>query len=199
MSGNFNYALVYEVTLFEIIKEDWIAHQRDWTRPGFRAVAFHRFGRWRLTIKHRIFRAPMTLLYRALYRRARSIYGIELPYCIELGRRVIIEHQGAIVIHGNCVIGDDCIIRQGVSMGIKNIDRPNDAPVLGNRVDIGAGAKIIGDITIGDDVVIGANAVVLDDVAAGTTVVGIPAKPVGKKKNISTHSKVQEICMQAHS
>jgi serine O-acetyltransferase len=80
------------------------------------------------------------------------------------------------VIHGGCVIGDDCIIRQGVTLGNRSLDRPFDAPKLGNRVNIGAGAKILGNVQLGDDVNIGANAVVLCDVEAGQTAVGIPAK-----------------------
>jgi serine O-acetyltransferase len=76
------------------------------------------------------------------------------------------------------VIGDDCIIRQGVTLGNRFLDRPFDAPQLGKRVNIGAGAKILGKVQLGDDVNIGANAVVLCDVEAGKTAVGIPAKVI---------------------
>ncbi len=167
--------------LWQQIKEDWIAHGRDWTRPGFRAVAVHRFGVWRMKIKPLLLRAPFSILYRALFRKVRNTYGIELPYTVQLGRRVIIEHQSAIVIHGDCVIGDDCIIRQGVTMGNRYLDRPFDAPKLGKRVNVGAGAKIFGNVTIGDGANIGANAVVLCDVPAGATAVGIPAKIISPK------------------
>jgi serine O-acetyltransferase len=162
--------------LLRTIHEDWVAHGRDWTKPGFRAVAAHRFGNWRMTIRPKILRAPFSMLYRMMYRRCRNVYGIELPYCALLGRRVIVEHQGGIVMHGNCRIGDDCIIRQGVTLGNKTLERPMDAPVLGQRVNVGAGAKILGAVTIGDDAVIGANAVVLCDVPAGALAVGIPAR-----------------------
>lgn len=156
--------------------EDWVAHGRDWTRPGFRAVAIHRFGVWRMTLRPRLLRAPCSLLYRFLYRYVRNHYGIDLPYTVDLGRRVIIEHSGAIVVHGHAVIGDDCILRQGVTLGNRYLDRPLDAPILGNRVNVGAGAKLLGQISMGDDVNIGANAVVLTDVPAGATAVGIPAR-----------------------
>jgi len=162
--------------LWHVIREDWQAHGRDWTKPGFRAVAIYRFGIWRMTIRGKLLRAPFSLLYRFLYRRVRNHYGIDLPYSVQLGRRVIVEHCGAIVIHGNTSIGDDCIVRQGVTIGIRSTDRPLDAPELGARVDIGAGAKILGKIRIGDGVRIGANAVVLTDVPAGATAVGIPAR-----------------------
>lgn len=172
-----------ELGLWEQIKEDWIAHGRDWTRPGFRAVAVHRFGVWRMKIKPILLRAPLSILYRALFRKIRNTYGIELPYSAQLGRRVVIEHQSCIVIHGDCVIGDDCIIRQGVTMGNRYLDCPFDAPSLGKRVNVGAGAKLFGNITIGDDANIGANAVVLIDVPPGATAVGIPAKVINSKKS----------------
>jgi serine O-acetyltransferase len=167
--------------LWQQIKEDWIAHGRDWTKPGFRAVAIHRFGVWRKKIKPKLLQAPFSLLYGMLYRKVRNTYGIELPYTVQLGRRVVIQHQGAIVIHSHCCVGDDCIIRQGVTLGMRYLDRPMDAPKLGKRVDVGAGAQILGNVTIGDNASIGANAVVLCDVPAGATAVGIPAKIISSK------------------
>jgi len=170
------------LNLWQQIKEDWEAHGRDWTKPGFRAVAVQRFGVWRMTIKSKLLRTPLSILYRALYRKVRNVYGIDLPYSVRLGRRVIIEHQGAIVIHGNCCIGDDCVLRQGVTLGNRYLKRPFEAPKLGDRVNVGAGAKILGSVTIGDDANIGANAVVLSDIPPGQTAVGIPAKII-KSKN----------------
>lgn len=172
--------------LWQQIKEDWIAHGRDWTRPGFRAVAIQRFGVWRMNVEPKILRAPFSLIYRALFRKVRNTYGIELPYTVQLGRRVIIEHQSGIVIHGDCVIGDDSIIRQGVTLGNRYLDRPFEAPKLGARVNVGAGAKIFGKVTIGDDANIGANAVVLCDVPAGATAVGLPAKIISPKSGDKT-------------
>jgi serine O-acetyltransferase len=162
--------------LFAQIREDWIAHGRDWTKPGFRAVAVHRFGNWRMGIRNKFVRAPFSVLYRMMYRRVRNRYGIELPYSVSLGRRVIVEHQGAIVVHGHCVIGDDSIIRQGCTLGNKTLDRIYDAPKLGKRVNVGAGAKILGAVAIGDGASIGANAVVLIDVPPGALAVGVPAR-----------------------
>lgn len=167
---------VEPLSLWEQIKEDWSAHGRDWTKPGFQAVAVHRFGVWRMNIQSKFLRAPMSILYRALFRRVRNTYGIELPYTVQLGRRVIIEHQHGIVIHGNASIGDDCVIRQGVTIGNRYLDRPFEAPILGRRVNVGAGAKILGNVTLGNDVNIGANSVVLSDIAARQTAVGIPAR-----------------------
>jgi serine O-acetyltransferase len=95
-----------------------------------------------------------------------------------VGRRLCIEHFGGIFIHGNVVIGDDCLIRQGVTIGNKGRADPLGAPVIGNRVEIGAGAKIIGRIVIGDDVIIGANSVVVKDIPSNSVAVGIPAKVI---------------------
>jgi serine O-acetyltransferase len=173
------------LSLWQQIKEDWVAHGCDWSKPGFRAVAVYRFGVWRMTIPSRLLRFPFNILHTALYRKIRNTYGIDLPYTVQLGRRVVIEHQSAIVIHGYCTIGDDSIIRQGVTLGNRYLDRPLESPKLGCRVNVGAGAKILGNVTIGDDASIGANAVVLSDVAAGDTVVGIPAKVIKAKSSTS--------------
>ncbi len=168
-------------SLLEQIMEDWKAHDCDWTRPGFRAVAVHRFGVWRMGIQSKWLRAPFSILYRMLYRKVRNGYGIELPYTVKLGRRVIFEHQSGIVIHGHSEIGDDSIIRQGVTLGLRYLDAPCKAPKLGKRVNVGAGAVILGDVVIGDGASIGANAVVLSDVPPHYTAVGIPAKLIPPK------------------
>lgn len=162
--------------LLDQIREDHRAHGRDWTRPGFRAVAVHRFGTWRMGVRSKVLRAPLSLLYRWAFRHCRNVYGIELPYTVALGRRVIVEHQGGIVVHGASVIGDDCIIRQNCTLGIRSLDALDAAPILGRRVNVGAGAAILGRVTIGDDAAIGANAVVLADVPAGALAAGVPAR-----------------------
>ena len=164
------------MSLLSQIAEDWRAHGRDWTRPGFRAVAVHRFGVWRMGVQPKLLRAPLSLLYRWAFRRCRNRYGIELPYSAQLGRRVVVEHQGAIVVHGASVIGDDCIIRQGCTLGLRRLDDLQAAPVLGRGVSLGAGAVVLGRVRIGDGASIGANAVVLDDVPADAMAVGVPAR-----------------------
>lgn len=165
-------------TLFQQIHSDWQTHGRDASRPGFRALAVYRFGVWRMKIRYRILRAPCSVFYRFLFRYVRNHYGIELPYSAEVGAGVVFEHQSGIVIHGNAVIGDGCYIRQGVTIGNRRLEFPFEAPVLGKRVNVGAGAKILGKVVIGDDAVIGANAVVLKDVPPHGLAVGVPAKIV---------------------
>ena len=111
-----------------------------------------------------------------MHRKVRNKYGIELDFSTRVGRRVHIQHQSAIVINGYCVIGDECIIRHSVTMGIRSLDDMTGAPTLGRGVDVGAGAVILGRITVGDGAQIGANAVVLRDVPAGAVAVGVPAR-----------------------
>jgi serine O-acetyltransferase len=169
-----------EFGLRALIREDWIAHGRDWTRPGFRALVLCRVGKLQRDSPSRVVRRAVRFGYRVAFRYVRNHYGIELPWATIVGRRVVFEHQSGIVIHGDAVIGDDCIVRQGVTIGNRYLDRPLDAPRLGARVNVGAGAQILGDLSIGDDARIGANAVVLSDVPPGATAVGVPAVVVSE-------------------
>jgi serine O-acetyltransferase len=161
-----------------LVREDLEAHDGDWTRAGFQALLVYRFGVWRMSIETRLIRAPFSVLWRALFAAVRNFYGIELPFTARVGRRVIFEHQHGIVVHGNTEIGDDCIIRQGVTLGIRRLDRLKEAPVLGKGVNVGAGAKILGHVLVGDHAEIGANSVVLENVPPYTLAVGIPAHNV---------------------
>jgi serine O-acetyltransferase len=172
--------------LFEYVSEDLRAHEGDFTRPGFRALLVHRFGNYRMHYR-RPYRSGLTLVYRLLAQYVRNHYGVEVPFSAKIGRRVVIEHQGGIVIHGSAVIGDDCVIRQGVTLGNRHLHEPYDAPVLGNRVNVGAGAKLLGRVHIGDDASIGANSVVLRDVPAGGTAVGVPARLLRPSKHSGAH------------
>lgn len=166
--------------LFAQIVEDWKTNGRDWTKPGFQALAVHRFGNWRMRVKPKLLRAPFSVAYRALFRGVRNVYGIELPYSAYVGRRVIIEHQGGIVVHGNAVIGDECVLRQSVTLGNRTLSQPWEAPILEARVNVGAGAAILGAVNIGHDAQVGANAVVHMDVPAGAVAVGVPARVITK-------------------
>ncbi len=175
-----------EIGLFGIWKEDLAAHEGDWMRPGFRALAVHRFGVWRMGVRSRILRAPLSLVYRFLFRHCRDRYGIELPFSAWIGRRVIFEHQHGIVVHGSSIIGDECVLRQGVTLGNRHLEHPYHAPRLGRAVNIGAGAVLLGRIVLGDRAQVGANAVVLKDVPSGETVVGIPARSLGESSQVAS-------------
>ncbi|WP_375420743.1 serine O-acetyltransferase [uncultured Sphingomonas sp.] len=158
-----------------LIREDLRANGGDPTRAGFRTLAVYRFGVWRMSVRSKLLRWPLSMLYRRGFVHCRNVYGIELPYTTNVGRRVVIEHQGGIVIHGNVTIGDECIIRQNCTLGLRRVDRPGDVPTLGARVNLGAGSVVLGAVTIGADAAIGANAVVLCDVPAGALAIGVPA------------------------
>jgi serine O-acetyltransferase len=160
--------------MFENIREDWLAHDCVWSRHGFWALLLYRFGRWRYTIRTRWIRAPFSFIYKFLKFFSEMLLGVELPCEAVIGRRFVIEHSGAIVISGDAVFGDDCVVRQGVTVGLRNRHQ-RGSPHIGDRVDIGAGAKLLGNIRIGNDVAIGANAVVLCDVPDGCIAVGVPA------------------------
>lgn len=160
-----------------LLREDLRTYDHDFMEPGFWAVALHRFGNWRMGIRPKLLRAPFTLFYRFLSRSAELIGGIHLPYTVRLGRRVRIWHHGGIVLHARS-IGDDVHIRQNTTFGVAIRGRNRAIPTIGDRVDIGCGACVLGAVTIGHDSLIGANAVVVTDIPPHATAVGIPARVI---------------------
>jgi serine O-acetyltransferase len=148
---------------------------------GFWALQAYRFGHLRYRYSNRVIRVILGVAHMVLAKLAEMLCGATISVSARIGKRLTIEHSGAIVIHGNSQIGDDCIVRQGVTIGNRRLNAPFDAPCIGNRVNIGAGAKILGAVTIGDDVEIGANAVVLQDVPPNSIAVGIPARVIAGK------------------
>lgn len=165
--------------MFENLREDWQTYERDIWRQGLWVMAVYRFGRWRYGVKPALIRKPLSFIYKLLKISSQILTGIDLPCEVTLGRRLTIEHFGDIIISGDTVIGDDVVIRNGVTIGLKRTKEAG-APVIGNRVDIGAGAKVLGPIKIGDDVSIGANAVVITDVPPNSIAVGVPARILPK-------------------
>jgi serine O-acetyltransferase len=161
--------------VFDLIREDWRTHERDPWRQGMWALLVYRYGRWRYRIRPALLRRPFSLLYKFAKIASQILTGIDLPCEARVGRRLKIEHFGGIVVSGDTVIGDDVVLRNGVTLGLRRTNQ-RGAPVIGNRVDIGVGAKILGPVRVGDGAVIGANAVVLADVPAGALAVGIPAR-----------------------
>jgi serine O-acetyltransferase len=165
--------------MFENLREDWQTYEGDLTRQGLWVMIAYRFGRWRYRVRPG-FRKPLSLIYKILKLASQILTGIDLPCEVTLGRRFRIEHFGGIVISGDAVFGDDVVIRNGVTVGLRRTGQ-RGAPIFGDRIDIGAGAVILGAIHIGDDVRIGANAVVLNDVPANSIAVGVPARIRPKK------------------
>jgi serine O-acetyltransferase len=172
----FEYGNPPGVGFWALVREDLKTNSGDWTTPGFRALFVHRFGNWRMGIGRRWIRMPISAVYRMLYRYVRNHYGVELDQGTRIGRRVAIDHQSGIVLSAYSSVGDDCRLRQNTTIGIVSLDDFRAAPRIGRGVDIGAGAVILGPITVGDGAAIGANAVVLKDVPAGALAVGVPAR-----------------------
>jgi len=164
--------------MFRNIRDDLASHHGKWGAQGFWAMVIYRFGRWRYGIKSAPLRKPFSLLYKILFKLIQILTGIELPCEVILGKNFVIDHFGGIVISGFAQFGDNCRIRNGVVVGLAKAD-DLCAPVFGDNVDIGTGAKVLGRITIGDNVVIGANAVVVSDVDAYAIVAGVPARVIG--------------------
>ncbi|ARV20389.1 Serine acetyltransferase [Curvibacter sp. AEP1-3] len=164
--------------------EDLRAAREGVLSLGFWALQVYRFGHLRYRFQSKLVRYPLGALHIVLSKVAEMLCGVTIGVSAKIGRRLVIEHSGAIVVHGNAVLGDDCIIRQGVTIGNRYMDKPLDAPVIGQRVNIGAGAKILGAVHIGDDAEIGANAVVLKDVPAGAVAVGVPARIILRKSEL---------------
>lgn len=160
--------------MFENVRQDLRAHQGDWGAQGFWALLVYRFGRWRYGVRPALLRKLFSLLYKLLYKFVQIITGIELPCEVPIGKNFVIEHSGGIVVSGFASFGDNCRIRNGVVVGLSRVSDPC-APQFGNNVDIGAGAKVLGDIRIGNNVLIGANAVVITDVPDNCIAVGVPA------------------------
>ena len=139
--------------------------------PGLHAQLWHRIAHWFWT--RRSF-----LLGRCVSHLSRFLTGIEIHPAARLGRRIVLDHGMGIVVGETAEIGDDCYLYHQVTLGVARTSQNKRHPTLGRGVTVGAGAKVLGAITIGDGARIGANAVVVDDVPANVTVVGIPARPV---------------------
>jgi serine O-acetyltransferase len=137
--------------------------------PGFHALAWHR-------VNHKLWNAKLRWLARVLSHFVRWVTGIEIHPGAKIGRRVFIDHGMGVVIGETAEIGDDCTLYHGVTLGGTSWNKGKRHPTLGNGVVVGAGAKLLGPILIGEGAKIGSNAVVVKEVPPGATAVGIPAR-----------------------
>ena len=158
------------MTLRALLAEDYRTHGCDLFAQGFWAIAVHRFGNWRMGVRSGLLRAPLSLLYRILAKHVQWLCGIDLMYTLKVGRRVRIWHHGGMTLEA-LEIGDDVHIRQNTTFGLRRHGDPRWLkPVIGPGCQIGAGAVIVGPITIGAGSVIGANVVLAQDVPIGSLV-----------------------------
>lgn len=137
-------------------------------------------------IMNKLYKKKIPFLPGFLMRYIRVVYSCDLPYKCELGQGVLLVHNGlGVVIHPNAIIGEGTHIYQNVSIAGRN---NRGSPIIGKNVFIGAGACILGGITVGDNAVIGANAVVINDIPPNSVAVGIPAKVVKNNSDLRLHS-----------
>ncbi len=152
------------------------------TYPGVHAILFHRLA-------HRLWKLKLYWFGRAISHIGRFFTGIEIHPGAVIGQRFFIDHGMGVVIGETAVIGDDCTLYHGVTLGGTSWKQGKRHPTLENKVVVGAGAKILGPITIGSSAKIGSNAVVISDVPANATAIGIPARVVdSEKKKTSSFS-----------
>jgi serine O-acetyltransferase len=173
--------------MFKHIKEDiQIVFERDPAAhstieiltcyPGFHALLLHR-------ISHGLWIRNWKWMGRFLSHIGRFLTGIEIHPGAVIGQRFFIDHGMGVVIGETAIIGDNCTLYHGVTLGGTSWERGKRHPTLGNDVVVGAGAKILGPLTIGDNARVGSNSVVIKNVAADSTVVGIPARLINKNSS----------------
>jgi serine O-acetyltransferase len=188
--------------MFKHLKEDiGVVFERDpaartrWeiltTYPGVHALIMHRFSHWLWTLR-------FYWLARLSSHLARWLTGIEIHPGAVIGRRVFIDHGMGVVIGETAVIGDDCTLYHGVTLGGTSWNKGKRHPTLEPGVVIGAGAKVLGPITIGANAKIGSNAVVVKDVPANATAVGIPARILDEAKSQQRDNMAKKIGFSAY-
>lgn len=162
--------------LFHNIVSDFRAYRNNYSFQGFWIMLVYRLGRWQFCLESKFLRFPFMALYSFLFKLIEMFTKAHISCEAEIGRDFIIDHYGDILISPKVRIGSGCRIRQEVVVGYKDDMFLDAVPTIGSYVDIGAGAKLLGKIKIGNNVKIGANAVVIHDVPDNCTAVGVPAR-----------------------
>nr|VFK22680.1 MAG: serine O-acetyltransferase [Candidatus Kentron sp. LFY] len=155
------------------------------TYPGIHALGLHR-------ISHGLWRRNLKWLAKVIAAFSRWLTGIEIHPNVIIGQRFFIDHGMGVVIGETAEIGDDCTLYQGVTLGGTSWSKGKRHPTLGNGVVVGAGAKVLGPITVGEDARVGSNAVVVKDVPPGTTVIGIPGHVIQGRASEEQHRAIVE-------
>lgn len=157
---------------------------------GVHALIWHRFAHW--FYKHRLF-----FIARLISQIARFFTLIEIHPGAELGHGILIDHGSGVVIGETAVVGDNCTIYQGVTLGGVGTKKGKRHPTLGNNVMVGAGAKILGAFEVGDNCSIAANAVLLKPIEDNVTAAGVPARPV-KKDGVSLTRQKETMTLEEY-
>ena len=155
---------------------------------------------WAYRVSHGLHARGFRFLARALSQLARFFTGVEIHPAARIGRRFFIDHGMGVIIGETAEIGDDCLLYQDVTLGGTGNEKGKRHPTLGSHVVVGSGAKVLGNIKIGDHVRVGANSVVLNDVPSHSTVVGIPGRVVRRKpsdlNNALAHQNLPDPMME---
>ncbi|MEH2280151.1 MAG: serine O-acetyltransferase [Nostoc sp.] len=157
--------------------------------PGLHALVFHRLAHW-------LYKIGIPFIPRFISHLSRFLTGIEIHPGALIGQGVFIDHGMGVVIGETAIVGDYALIYQGVTLGGTGKETGKRHPTLGSHVVVGTGAKVLGNIQIGDRVRIGAGSVVLRDVPSNTTVVGIPGRITRQNNssgNVLDHDKVRDV------
>ncbi|WP_042341910.1 serine O-acetyltransferase [Calothrix sp. PCC 7507] len=161
--------------------------------PGLQALLFHRLAHW-------LYKTGIPFIPRFMSHISRFLTGIEIHPGAVIGKGVFIDHGMGVVIGQTAIVGDHALIYQGVTLGGTGKETGKRHPTLGSNVVVGAGAKVLGNIQIGDHVRIGAGSVILRDVPSNTTVVGVPGR-ITRQNNVSSdslaHNKLRDVEAEA--
>jgi serine O-acetyltransferase len=182
------------IGFWALVREDYLTHGMDPLSQGFWALFWHRFGNMRMDVRPRVLRAPLTVIYRVMFKVTEWLCGIHLPYNCQVGRRVRLEHFGGMIL-APYSIGSDTVVRHNTTLGIARTSDLAGRPVIGDHVDIGAGVVIVGGLTIGRGAIIGANAVVTRSLAPYAVAIGAPARVIRYRDpaEIGDHGPVRSV------
>lgn len=171
----------------EVVSEDFHSNQASILTPGFQALLVHRMGCWvRSNSFPALLRPLATVIHRFFFVLLRNYSGYEIAPTARLGRRIRVYHQNGIVIHGRAVIGDECVLMHGVTLGTRSgapAANGRDAPRIGARVTLGVGCTILGPVVVADDASVGPHALVTTDVPAGASVVAPPSRIIRLRRS----------------
>jgi serine O-acetyltransferase len=177
LGDSVDHSAASQAPLRVLLAEDFRTHDRSLVSPGLHALWVYRIGHWGLSQPSGI-RIATKVLHRLVNRLwIQNVYGMEISDQAFIGRRVAIPHHVGVLVPWFCVIGDDSMIRHNVTIGYTGTETtPLEVPRLGRRVEVGAGATLLGAITIGDGAKIGPHAIVTVNVPAGGTAFSPPAR-----------------------
>ncbi|TDO77481.1 serine O-acetyltransferase [Flavobacterium chryseum] len=178
------------MNLFQLIKSDYIKYKKY--DSHFFAIVFFTQGFWAIfqyrfahciykNVNWKLFRFPLLFLALLWQKWIEIITGISIPSSVKIGHSFYIGHFGGIIINSNAVIGDNCNISQGVTIGVSGIKENRGTPILGNDVYVGANSVLAGKIQLGDNVVIGACSLVKDSFPDNAVILGVPAILISQK------------------